>query len=96
MHLSPGEARGRFAFAAVMIAVGLTPLILLAARAARSQNRPLPGSPGVAVHPSAMIETTLLLVGGIVLAIATLIEMRRGANPYPRRAGPSDGPGAGL
>ncbi len=78
MHLSPGEVRARFAFAAVMIAVGLTPLIFLAVQASRPQNHALAGSPGsTTVHPSAMIETTLLLVGGIVLTVATLVEVRR-------------------
>jgi hypothetical protein len=79
MRLSPGEVRGRFAFAALMIAVGVTPLILLIVQAARFHGRPLAGSLGLTVHPSAMIETTLLLAGGLVLAVTTFVEARRGA-----------------
>jgi hypothetical protein len=82
MELSPGEVRGRYAFAAVMIAVGLTPLVFLSVRALRTRIHALAGSSsGPAVHPSAMIETTLLLVAGVVLAIATARETRRGARP---------------
>jgi hypothetical protein len=82
MRLSKGEVRTRFAFAALMIAVGLTPLIFLALQATRFQNHALAGRRvSLTVHPSAMIETTLLLALGIALAVATYIETRRGAVP---------------
>jgi hypothetical protein len=78
MHLTPGELKWRFAFAAVMIAVGLTPPMLLLIQAGPFGNHGAAGNhSGPAVHASAMIETSLLLVAGIALAVATAVEARR-------------------
>jgi hypothetical protein len=77
MDLSPGEVRGRFAFAALMIAVGATPLILLFLQAARNGARHAAvNRTGPSVHASAMIETTLLLVAGVALAVTTAVGQR--------------------
>jgi hypothetical protein len=78
MQLSPGEVRGRYAFAALMIAVGATPFILLLVQAARFGSRhPAANQSAPVVHASAMIETSLLLVAGMVLAAATAVGERR-------------------